>query len=143
LEEYTFTSAGKLRRLENDDTRADPHICILQAEGGLFFGSVDLFHTQLHRLASDGPLHVIILQMMNVRYLDASVCIALIQLNGALQKMGCHLLLSGVTPEVEKILASAGVNEALGNQKIFSAIHEEPSRPTRAAYSFAKGLISR
>ncbi len=136
--EYTFTPAGKLRFLESEDLRPDPRIAIIQAEGGLFFGSIDLFQTKIRQLAEEENIHVIILQAINEKYIDASACLALKQLNDYLSNKGILFLMSAVTPEVEKVLRSSSVISAMGEEHFFKADFETPSKATRDAYAEAK-----
>ncbi len=141
LIEYTFNPAGKLRPLEEEDKRLDPRICIVHAEGELFFGAAELFQTKLKEIAEDPQVKVIILQMMNARRIDASVCLALMQLNEALNKEGKVLLASGVTKEVGDVFRKSGLLKAMGGDHFFPANERIPAEPTRHAYQYAKAIV--
>ncbi|MBS0623868.1 MAG: SulP family inorganic anion transporter [Verrucomicrobia bacterium] len=140
--EYTFTNVGKLRPLDVDDARSDSRIAIFQAEGELFFGAADLLQTKLRLLAEDESIRILILQLLNVRHLDASVCLALRHLNKYLSKTGRKLLISGVSEEVEKILDNSGLTDKIGRESIFIYNEQLPGEATRSAYAYAKNLLS-
>jgi SulP family sulfate permease len=142
ITEYSFNNFGKLRPLEEGDRRPDPRICIFQAEGELFFGAAELFQSKMHQIIEDENIKVVILQLLNIRYLDASVCLALEKIYTYLEGTHRYLLLAGITPEVRHILKNTGVMETLGSQNCFAAKGQLPSEPTREAYAYAKTLIN-
>lgn len=142
LVEYTFTNVGKLRPMEQGDARPDPRICIVQIEGELFFGAAEPLNLKIRQIAEDGTVRVVILQVMNARHLDASVCLALRQLDQYLKKTGRTLLISGATSEVLSVLEDAGLKKQMGVDHIFPANEQLPSEPTRNAYAFAKSLLT-
>jgi len=142
LIEYTFTSTGKLRPLDWDDVRADNRIAILQAEGELFFGAADVLQTKLRLLSEDENLHIVILQLLNIRHLDASVCLALRHINKYLERTGRKLIISGVSNEVYKIFNRAGLTSKIGRDAIFVYNEQLPGEATRSAYAYAKSLLS-
>lgn len=143
LVEYTFNNQGKLRQMEAEDVRPDSRICIIQPEGELFFGAADPFQTKLRQVAEDEDLKVVILQMINARHVDATICLALKQLATYLQKTGRHLLIASVTPDVLHVMREAGLMDKLSSQRIFPANEQVPSAPTRSAYAFAKELLEK
>ncbi len=142
LVEYTFTQQGKLRPMDVEDQRPDPHICIVHAEGELFFGAADVFQVKLRHIAEEESTRVVILQIMNARHIDASVCMVLQQVNDYFKRIGCYLLISGVTAGVREVMQNAGLIKALGEDHLFSANERVPSGPTRDAYAHAKSLLS-
>lgn len=141
LIEYTFTNVGKLRPLEEEDERPDPRICIIQAEGELFFGAADPLQTKMRQISEDENLRVVILQLLNTRYLDASVCLALEKICGYLQATNRFLMLTGISPEVWSVLHETGLIQLIGEVNCFAANEQLPSEPTRDAYALAKELI--
>ena len=121
LVEYGFDSAGNLSELESRDQRRNAAISIVHVEGELFFGAADLFQEQVRLLADDDNIRVVILRMKNARHLDATSVMSLIQLLEYLQKTGRHLLISGINPDVERVLRSSGALEKVGRENIFPA----------------------
>lgn len=142
LVEYTFNKNGKLRPLDEDNERLDARICIFQAEGELFFGAADLLQSKLREIAEQEGVQVVILQLLNVRSIDASVCLALEQTLSYFQSTHRHLLITGATSEVEYVLKHVGIIEKLGSTSYFPANERLPSEPTRDAYTTAKNLLS-
>jgi SulP family sulfate permease len=59
--------------------------------------------------------------MKNARHLDATSVLSLLHLHEYLQKSGRHLLVSGINPDVEKVLRASGAWEKLGGENIFPA----------------------
>ncbi|MCC5832934.1 MAG: SulP family inorganic anion transporter [Chlamydiales bacterium] len=141
LVEYAFNNVGKLRPLEAEEERPDPRICIVQAEGELFFGAADLLQTKLRNISEDEEIKVVILQLLNTRYIDASICLALRQVLSYLNGTGRKLILSGVSDEVWKVLEESGLLRKIGEENVFRANEQLPSEPTRSAYKLAKESI--
>ncbi len=140
LIEYAFNNIGKLRPLDLEDERPDPRICIVQTEGELFFGAADLLQMKLRNISEDEALKIVILQLLNTRTIDASICLALTQVLRYLKGTKRMLMLTGVSPEVWKVLYESGLLHELGEEYCFPANEQLPSEPTRKAYALAKSL---
>lgn len=141
LIEYTFNSQGKLRPVGEEGSRLDPRIGIFQAEGELFFGAADPLQTKLHQIAEDENIRVVILQLLNTRHLDASVCLALKNIYYYLKGSGRHLILTGISQDVWYVLEDTGLIALFGHDNCFHAKERLPGEPTREAYAYAKTLI--
>ncbi|RRJ96755.1 SulP family inorganic anion transporter [Opitutaceae bacterium TAV4] len=121
LVEYTFDDAGQLSQLDEDAARKNSAISIVHVEGELFFGAADLFQEQVRQLASDSKMRVVILRMKNARHLDATSVMSLLQLHDYMKGSGRHLLVSGINPDVERVLRRSGAWAAIGSDNIFPA----------------------
>lgn len=141
LIEYTFNNIGKLRPLDAEDERPDARIAIFQAEGELFFGAADLLQTKLRLIGEDESIKVIILQLLNVRYVDASVCIALKNVYRYLKGTGRIFIISGISDDVYVALKESGIESQVGKDHLFMANDQLPSESTRNAYALAKSEI--
>ncbi|MCB1180450.1 MAG: SulP family inorganic anion transporter [Chlamydiia bacterium] len=141
LVEYSFNNIGKLRPIEQEDERLDPRICIVQAEGELFFGAADILEMKLRELSEGESIRIIIFQLFNTRSVDASICLVLKKLHRYMRSEGKVLLASGVNKEVWKVMRSAGLIGEMGEERFFKTNEQLPSEPTRSAYAFAKTLI--
>jgi len=139
--EYGFNNIGKLRPLEEEGDRDDPNIAIVQAEGELYFASAAPLASRLHLIADDENLSVIILQLMNTRSIDATVCMALKGFNRFLKATDRVLILSGVSSQVAKVMRQAELDKEIGQEYIFGANEQLPGEPTRQAYNLAKQLV--
>lgn len=121
LVEYGFNDQGQLAEIEDGKSRANSAISIVHVEGELFFGAADLFQEQVRLLADDDGIKVVILRMKNARHLDATSVMSLLQLHEYLTKSGRHLLISGINPDVERVLRKSGALSRIGAENIFPA----------------------
>jgi sulfate permease, SulP family len=121
LVEYGFNDQGQLAEIEDGKSRGNSAISIVHVEGELFFGAADLFQEQVRLLADDDGIKVVILRMKNARHLDATSVMSLLQLHDYLHKTGRHLLISGINPDVERVLRKSGARKQIGAENIFPA----------------------
>lgn len=123
LVEYGFNEQGQLAELDGSEkNRGNSAISIVHVEGELFFGAADLFQEQVRLLAGgDDGIKVVILRMKNARHLDATSVMSLLQLHDYLGQTGRHLLISGINPDVEKVLRKSGARKQIGADNIFPA----------------------
>lgn len=121
LVEYRFTDSGQLSELEEGQARSNSAISIVHVEGELFFGAADLFQEQVRYLADDANIKVVILRMKNARHLDATSVMSLLQLHDYLHKTGRHLLISGISLDVDRVLKASGALERIGTENVFPA----------------------
>ncbi len=149
LTEYEFNETGELREREGKRARPIPAISIVHVEGDLFFGASELFRTQIQRIVADPAIKVIILRLKNARHLDATSVFALEELAEFMRRKGLHLLISGATKDVYKVLKRSGILETLqqgadrteGESNIFLTMPSNPNISTRAALRRAQQLL--
>lgn len=149
LVEYELNDEGGLRELGEKRKRPNPAISIVHVEGDLFFGAADLFRTQVQRTAADPNLKVIILRMKNARHLDATSVMALEDLIKHMRKEGRHVIISGATRNVYKVLKQSGVLETIlegcdrkeGETNLFFTSPSNPNLSTRDALLRAQALL--
>ncbi len=113
LAEYEFNQEGQLAEAENVQKRRHPAISIVHVEGELFFGAAELFRTQIQFVCTDPNIRVIVLRLKNARHLDATSVMALEDLIIFMRKAGRHLIISGASPDVEKVLRNSGLLKVL------------------------------
>lgn len=146
LVEYTMDSGGSLKEIRHRTERV-PQISIVHVEGDLFFGAAELFRSQLQRIAEDPSLAVIILRLKNAHNLDATSVFALEELIRFTREKGRHLIISGASKAVYRILRRSGVLQTLqqgcgpGERNIFLATPRNPNVSTRKALLRAQELI--
>ena len=121
LVEYGFNEQGQLAEIDEGTRRGNSAISIVHVEGELFFGAADLFQEQVRLLADDDGVKVVILRMKNARHLDATSVMSLLQLHDYLSQSGRHLLISGINPDVERVLRKSGALAQVGPDNIFPA----------------------
>lgn len=141
LVEYAFDDSGSLAALAEKAKRPNPQIAIIHVEGELFFGAADVFLTQVRKQAEDENIRVFILRMKNARNLDASTVMALETLHEYLEKSGRHLLISGCTDDVMRVLHNSGIIEVIGEENVFSGDPTNPNVSTRRALLRASTLL--
>ncbi len=142
LVEYGFNDQGQLAQLESGESRSDSTISIVHVEGELFFGAADLFQEEVRLRAEAENIRVVILRMKNARHLDATSVMSLLQLHEALGKAKRHLLISGINPDVERVLRRSGAWEVIGAENIFPA-EANLTMSTKQALIRAKALLKR
>ncbi len=146
LVEYTMDGEGTLMKLSDKAERL-PQISIVHVEGDLFFGAADLFRKQVARIAEDPSLAVIVLRMRNARNLDATSVCALEELVKFTREKGRHLIVSGASREVFRILRKSGVLRVLqadcakGQSNVFLIEPKNPNMSTRRALMRAQQLL--
>ena len=149
LIEYEFSEAGELRQMGEKRQRPIPAISIVHVEGDLFFGAAELFRTQIQRTVSDPAIKVIILRLKNARHLDATSVMALEDLILFMREKGLHLIVSGATREVYRVLKKSGIlvtlqegcDRSAGECNIFLTNPRNPNLSTRAALKRAQQVL--
>ncbi|MBP9225016.1 MAG: SulP family inorganic anion transporter [Verrucomicrobiales bacterium] len=141
LTEYEFSEAGELREAGEKRERPIPAISIVHVEGDLFFGAAELFRTQIQKTSLDPDLSVIILRLKNARHLDATSVVALEELVQFLRKLERHVIISGATKDVYRVLKNAGSVEVIGRDNIFLNNPRNPNLSTRHALKRAQELL--
>lgn len=146
LVEYTFDDKGSLTALHGGGIRL-PQISIVHVEGDLFFGAAELFRKQVARIAEDKNLAVVVLRMRNARNLDATAVCALEELIKFMREHDRHLLISGASREVYRILKKSGVLDVLqancsdNESNIFLIEPRNPNLSTSKALKRAQMLL--
>jgi len=141
LTEYEFSEKGELREAGEKRTRPMPAISIVHVEGDLFFGAAELFRTQIQKTSLDPDLRVIILRLKNARHLDATSVVALEEMVQFLNTHDRHVIISGATKEVYRVLKNAGTVEVIGRSNIFANNPKNPNLSTRNALKRAQELL--
>ncbi|MGJ8696398.1 MAG: SulP family inorganic anion transporter [Verrucomicrobiaceae bacterium] len=149
LVEYEISDDGELREKDLKHDRKIPAISIVHVEGALFFGASELFRTQVQRLTIDPNLKVIILRLKNAHHLDATSVMALRDLIRFVRSQERHLIISGATREVYRVLKSSGVLDTLqkgcrreeGETNLFFYAPSNPNISTRDALLRAQDLL--
>lgn len=149
LVEYEFSDAGELRQMGEKRQRPNPAISIVHVEGDLFFGAAELFRTQIQRTAADPSVSILILRLKNARHLDATSVLALEDLIKFMRANDRHVLISGATRDVYRVLKNSGVlktiqegaNRKAGESNIFLNRPSNPNLSTRDALKRAQQLL--
>ncbi len=140
LVEYSFNESGQLAELRDQTKRPNPQISIIHVEGELFFGAADLFQEQVRQQAEDDNIRVFILRMKNARHLDATTVMALESLHDYLAKTNRHLLISGCSADVIRVLRNSGLLKQIGEENVFP-VDFNPTISTKRALARAQQLL--
>lgn len=140
LVEYGFNARGELAETQR---KAPAAISIMHVEGDLFFGATDAMEEQLRQLTAHPHIQVIILRLKNAHNLDATGALALRDFARQTQKRGVHLLVSGATPPILRVLRRAGLVDEIGNANVFRYTPANVTLSTRNALRRAQELLGR
>ena len=124
--EYEFNELGEFCPIPHGQERPNPEVCLINVEGDLFFGASDLFEGTVKAISNGDKIKVLILHIRNVRYIDATTCFALKQLNEYMHTCDRQLILSGVPRYLARILMDSGVQKDIGSEFIFHHSETEP-----------------
>ena len=149
LVEYEVADDGDLRELGEKRKRPNPSISIVHVEGDLFFGAAELFRTQIQRTFVDENLRIIILRLKNARHLDATSVLALEDLIRSARKEDRHIIVSGASRQVYRVLKLSGVlhvlqegcNRDKGESNLFLFKPSNPNISTRDALKRAQQIL--
>lgn len=141
LIEYEFSEKGELREAGEKRARPMPAISIVHVEGDLFFGAAELFRTQIQKTSLDPDLRVIILRLKNARHLDATSVVALEELVEFLRAHDRHVIISGASKEVYRVLKNSGTLEVIGKENVKLNNPQNPNVSTRNALKRAQELL--
>ena len=141
LVEYAIEETGELKSLDAAQAHLQKTIRVIKVEGELFFGAADLFETTLKAIAeNDTTTRVIILQLKNARDMDATTCLALLQLNDFLKASMRYLIACGMTHQVWDVMSNSGVIQSIGKENLFLFDDKNPQLYLQRALSRAKEL---
>jgi SulP family sulfate permease len=141
LHEYEFDGQGRLAAATRADQERREPVAIVNVEGELFFGAAALFGAELQRVCSDPAVRIVILRLKNARHMDATTALAISEVAQGLRRNGRDAIVSGVTPDVHRVLIQSGVLEAIGSDHVFPVEPGRPTAATRRALDFAHRLL--
>lgn len=142
LVEYAFNTKGRLVGVSSKD---DPHrkVRIIGIGGDLYFATADVFQAALQSVAEAPDVQAIVLRLNNVHRMDASMCLAILQLFETLRASHRHLIISGVTEEVWHVFQRAGVVQKIGLDNLYFTDESNPQFSTWKAALHAQDLVHR
>ncbi len=141
--EYLYDPVSFELKPLNAEDRHDPRpIRIINVEGELFFGAVDLFQFALREIAEDdSSTKVIILRLKHVRDLDASAALALKQLHDYLRKYDRYLIVASFPVHVYEVLESSGLIRIIGKDNLIPIDEESPYVSVEKALARAQVIM--
>lgn len=144
LVEYSWDTSGELKNLDHGACHERRQIRLIKVEGELFFGAADIFQRTLKTVTeNDTSTRVIILQLKNARDIDATACLALLQLNEYLRGSGRYLVACGLTVQIWEVLSDSGIVDQLGKENLFIFDEKHPQLHMQKAFQWANELVSK
>lgn len=137
--EYAFNDAGRLSVIHPTDKK-HRKIRIIGIGGELFFANADILQNALHAIAEDPYVKVIVLRLHGVYHMDASMCFAIQRLHHYLQDSKRHLVVSGITKEVWRVLYRSTLATQIGTDNLFLSDESQPQLSTWKACMRAQEL---
>ncbi len=139
--EYSFNERGELAEIQRSEQDKRPAISIMHVEGDLFFGSIDVFEEQLRSLVGNPQIRAIVLRLKNAHNLDASGALAIGDFAEQAKERGVHVVVSGATAPILRILKKTGLVEKIGVKNIYRYTPSNVTLSTRNALKRAQQLI--
>jgi SulP family sulfate permease len=141
--EYVYReSTGEIRQSTEEEKKLPFAIRMINVEGELFFGAMDLFQYTLRAIAEDDlTTKVIILRLKHVHDLDATTALTLRQLKDYLRQSGRHLIVCSVPPHVLELLENVHLVEYLGRDNVVLFDNTDPHAWLERALSRARYLL--
>ena len=101
-----------------------PGLAMVRLDGGLFFATAEALEERIRALAQDAdpPLRAVLLDMESVDFVDSQGAATLAEILDFTEGAGVGLRLARMKPAVAKVLASDGVLERLGEDRIHGSI---------------------
>jgi len=143
VSEYIYEeSINKFRAATAKERQKKRAIRVINAEGELFFGSMDLFQYALRAMTKDDrSTRVIILRLKHVHDLDATAALALKQLKDYLQRHGRFLIVCSVPSHVHDLLEKSSLTTYLGEENIIACDRTSPHGDLVTAFARARELL--
>jgi len=143
VSEYIYEERiNKFRRATEKEREGKRAIRVINVEGELFFGSMDLFQYALRAMAKDDrSTRVIILRLKHVRDLDATAALALKQLKDYLQRHNQSLIVCSVPKHVYSLLEKSRLTTYLGKENIIPCDNRSPHGDLTTAFARARDLL--
>lgn len=141
LVEYEFASGLPTGERLRDPGRNRPEISLVHVEGDLFFGSTDLFLDQIRLLVEDPNLRIVLLRLKNAYHMDATSALAIADFLRFARQKGRDVLLTGMHPEIARVLRNTGVLDLLGADNVFAHRDDNPNLATALALRRAQAIL--
>ncbi len=142
--EYVYDEVTEeLRPSLPSEKQLKKKIRIVNIEGELFFGAVDIFQSALKAIAEDDEdTRVFIIRLKHVRDIDATAATALKQLCDYLRKSGRYLVVASIPPSVWRVLENSRLVDYIGKDNLYLFDEQNPALSIEKALERAWLLAS-
>ena len=143
VSEYIYEeSIKKFRPATEKERKVSRSIRVINVEGELFFGAVDLFQHTLRAMAKDDRgTKVIILRLKHVHDLDVTAALALKQLKDYLHRHDQHFIVCSVPQSIFAFLERSRITSYLGKENIIVADDHSPHSDLSKAFARARDIL--
>jgi SulP family sulfate permease len=117
-----FMDADTADRVSEPGIAVPAGVEVYEIDGPFFFGTADMFQDVLARIES--PPRAFVLRMRRVPAIDATAMNALENFRKRFERMGTHLVLSGVGEQPRKALDAIGFSDRIGQENICATIDD-------------------
>ena len=133
--EYSYDrETEELRPMLASEKSLKKKIRIINIEGDLFFGAVDIFQSALKTIAEDDDAtKVFIIRLKHVRDMDATAVSALKHLDDYLRKNHKSLIVTSIPLQVWQVLENSKLLDYIGRDNLFLYDEQNPHRSTQLA----------
>jgi SulP family sulfate permease len=122
LMEFEFDEQGRFRPVKQKAEDTAPQVSIIHVEGELFFGAAETIQEDIWDSIDRDRTKVVVLRLRNAQNLDATGVMVLDQLVGDLRRMGIHVLVSGTSPEIDRVILRSGLDAVVGKDNYFPSM---------------------
>lgn len=119
LMEFQFDDDGGFRPVSPQSKETLPEVSIIHVEGELFFAAAETIQEDIWRTIDRERTKVVVLRLRNAQNLDATGVMVLEQLIRDLKQMGIHLLISGTSPAIDRVMERSGLVKVIGLENYF------------------------
>ena len=112
------------RRAREPGDETFPGYVVVRLDGGLFFATAEALEERVRALAQDAdpPLRAVVLDMEGVDFVDSQGAAMLAEILDFTDSAGVRLSLARVKPAVAQVLASDGVLDRLGPDRVHASL---------------------
>ena len=141
--EYVYEEmTGEIHPAHDEEKKLPRAIRLINVEGELFFGAMDLFQYTLRAIAEDDvTTKVIMLRLKHVHDLDATTALALRQLKDYLNASGRSLIVYGVPSHVLELLENVHLIEHLGRENVITCDAKAPHTALERSLTRARTML--
>lgn len=115
LRKFAALGTARIEPLPGSPQPGDDRIAVFRLDGLMFFGAAERLQAELTRLHAD--VRVVILRLSQLQYIDATGAQALAETIQNLERDGITVLVKGVRPEHQGVLAKVGVLASLRDHR--------------------------
>ena len=122
LVEFEFDKEGRFRMADPKAGMMTPQISIIHVEGELFFGAAESIQDEIWHSIDLNRNKVVVLRLRNAQNLEASGVMVLEQLIRDLKRIGIQVLVSGTSPEIDRVVLRSGLDQIIGKENYFPSL---------------------